>query len=263
MQPATPVPPPGSSEPPAPRPVEVPETLPWHRTRWGGPAIAVGAFAAWFAGSQATATLILSDLRAVPAGETEPAAHPPAVHVRHLPAILAAGAVAAIVLVTVLKIAGWLADRPRGPERGRIAKTVAWTAALAFACIAGQRALLALFAAAGHAIDEQPWLVHAFRELGTTFGTALWCAFVVAAPVAEELVFRRVGFVHLLATNGRAVAYVLSTALFALAHMHPPAFLNYLWVGLCCAYVLERTGSAGAAVLVHVANNASSLAARP
>jgi len=241
---------PPSGPPPAPA---------WPRTRWGAPAVAVAAFAAWFVIGQCLPGLVVGLAESFRSAGKVDAARMSRALVDAVPWIQTFGVLTAVAIVASLVQLRWLADRPVPPGGPRFLRSVLWTLAAAFACVFGQHALTTLLSSAGHEVEEQEIVVQAVR----TGGTAIWLALIVAAPLAEELIFRRIVFVQVRAANGRALAYLLSTALFALAHLHPSAFVNYLWVGLCCAYALERTGSVGAAVLVHAVNNGAGLVAQP
>lgn len=188
--------------------------------------------------------------------ETPSAADLEAAVARALPLIVGLGIVVSGGLVLVLRRLGWLAEpRVRARDVAPV-RYVAWAAAAAFACVLGQVALTALLHAAGHEVEEQAVVVRAFRE----GGVLMWISFVLGAPLGEELLFRRVVFAQMAAVNGRALAYLVATALFALAHMNPTATVNYLWIGVCCAYAFERTGRISAAILVHAVNNGVGLA---
>ena len=86
-----------------------------------------------------------------------------------------------------------------------------------------------------------------------------WLAFtviVVAGPFAEETFFRGFLFAALLSRFGTAGSAIISSAVFALAHVDVallgPAFLS----GSVFALVYWRTGSVWPAVLAHTAQNA-------
>ncbi|MFZ4776256.1 MAG: CPBP family intramembrane glutamic endopeptidase [Terrimicrobiaceae bacterium] len=78
---------------------------------------------------------------------------------------------------------------------------------------------------------------------------------VIAAPVTEELIFRGCLYGVLRKSNGRALAIVVSSLLFALIHGHLPSLpgLFVLAVGLSLVY--ERCGSLWAPISMHAAFN--------
>ncbi|MDA1036196.1 MAG: CPBP family intramembrane metalloprotease, partial [Chloroflexi bacterium] len=86
-----------------------------------------------------------------------------------------------------------------------------------------------------------------------------WLAFavvVVMGPFAEETFFRGFLFAGLLSRFGTAGSVVISSTVFALAHvdvaLFGPAFLS----GSVFAVVYWRTGSIWPALLAHTAQNA-------
>jgi membrane protease YdiL (CAAX protease family) len=82
---------------------------------------------------------------------------------------------------------------------------------------------------------------------------------VVAAPLAEELIFRGCLYGFLRQTGGRIVAIAVTSVLFALIHGHIPSLpgLVILAVGLSLLY--EKTGSLWAPTLLHAAFNGLSI----
>jgi len=85
-------------------------------------------------------------------------------------------------------------------------------------------------------------------------------AVVVAAPLAEEMVFR--GLVYRLGRRawGPWPAAVVSALIFGLVHGEPWYLFGLLALGLLLAAVYELTGSLWSAVIVHAVHNAVALA---
>lgn len=83
---------------------------------------------------------------------------------------------------------------------------------------------------------------------------------LLLAPIAEEGLFRGLLFRRVRARSSRGLAYVLSAFGFAAIHGNPAGFVIYLWLGLVFAAAYERTGWLGAAMAVHLGNNAYVLA---
>jgi uncharacterized protein len=90
---------------------------------------------------------------------------------------------------------------------------------------------------------------------------------VVAAPVYEEVLFRRVLFRRLWRDGWPMLGAALSGILFAFMHEPPfvgnkalaaqlPLWLVYTCMGLAFAWVYRRTNSLGAAIAAHGLNNA-------
>jgi membrane protease YdiL (CAAX protease family) len=84
-------------------------------------------------------------------------------------------------------------------------------------------------------------------------------AFVLVAPVAEEIYFRGVVFNAWLRERGANVALYGSAALFAVIHGSVYALLPIFALGLTLAVVYRRTGSLPAAIALHAGFNAISV----
>lgn len=83
---------------------------------------------------------------------------------------------------------------------------------------------------------------------------------LLLAPLGEELLFRGQLFRRLAARAGLAPALAVSALLFAAIHMNLQGFVVYAWLALVFARVYAVTGRIGAAVAVHLGNNAVTLA---
>jgi membrane protease YdiL (CAAX protease family) len=169
--------------------------------------------------------------------------------IRHLPEILALGAVLSVGFVVVLKLLGWL---PAAPVSTRSwTGKAAWTAAWIVACLGGSMLLGLFLDAIDYEVKEQDLIVKAAAD----GGLALVLAGAVAAPLGEELAFRRTMFSIVRRGAGRIAAYVLTMLCFALVHGNPSAIPHYLWMAFCFAAAYEMTGSFWGAFAVHAANN--------
>jgi membrane protease YdiL (CAAX protease family) len=81
-------------------------------------------------------------------------------------------------------------------------------------------------------------------------------ATVVLNPFIQELYFRGFLFRGLLLHNRPAVAYFISTLLFALLHPPLTVMIEVFIVGILLAYVAKQTKSIWPGVLIHTVNNA-------
>jgi membrane protease YdiL (CAAX protease family) len=91
--------------------------------------------------------------------------------------------------------------------------------------------------------------------------TLLWMGSlaVVAAPIFEEFIFRGLIFGGLRRSLGFAAAAVASAAIFAV--VHPPASVVPVFgLGLCTAFVYERTRMLAGPMIVHAVYNAAVVA---
>lgn len=121
--------------------------------------------------------------------------------------------------------------------------------------------LLAGWSSLLHPVDPE-WLRLVNESLPETKGDLVLTvlAVVVAAPLAEEIVFR--ALLQRLAARlwGGLPAAVLTAIVFALVHGEPWYVLGLVGVGLVLAVVWEATGSLLACWLAHAAHNAIALA---
>lgn len=87
---------------------------------------------------------------------------------------------------------------------------------------------------------------------------AAWAApllMVVAAPLAEEFVFRGIMLRGLALRYGARRGLWLSASLFALAHLYPINLPTTFAAGLLLGWLLLRTGSVWPGVFAHALNN--------
>jgi membrane protease YdiL (CAAX protease family) len=83
---------------------------------------------------------------------------------------------------------------------------------------------------------------------------------IVAAPVAEELVFRGVALPVLARRLGVVAAAVLVSLVFAAVHFHPEAVVPLFLVSLCCCAAYAATGRLLVPMVVHGLFNGVNLA---
>ena len=94
----------------------------------------------------------------------------------------------------------------------------------------------------------------------TPLGYAIaFVAVVLAAPLAEEIIFR--GLLHRLASRqwGGVAATILSSLIFAIIHGEPWLFFGLMGVGLMLGVVYETTRSVTACWVAHAVHNGISL----
>ena len=90
------------------------------------------------------------------------------------------------------------------------------------------------------------------QELGKLLGAALMI--VVLAPVGEELLFRGIAY-SALRRRGKWRAAVVSSLLFAVAHMQVVHFFPIFVMGFAFAFLVERTRSLVPAIVLHLGVN--------
>lgn len=84
---------------------------------------------------------------------------------------------------------------------------------------------------------------------------------VIFAPVVEELFFRGFLFQGFRQKHGWTNGMLLSSAIFALAHLDPVAIIPTFILGCLLAYMYHRTNSVWPGVILHVLVNAMGLCA--
>ncbi len=87
--------------------------------------------------------------------------------------------------------------------------------------------------------------------------TSMWQTIIVvaiAAPIAEELVFRK-ALIDRLGRYGDKIAIVVSAAAFALFHGNIIQFVYAFLVGLVLGYVYRKTGNILYSIIIHVLMN--------
>lgn len=171
---------------------------------------------------------------------------------------------AAIVMPLVLAALGLFLAGRGWPQRGADARRAlvplapvsrrAWTWSLV-AGVASVAALAGLWSVFGSLVRTAPNL------LPDTHGIPLWTALpmllvsIVAAPLTEELAFRGYAMGLLRQHFGPISAIVVSSLMFAAAHLthglYPSKLIVYFLFGLGLAVIVWRTGSLFPAMVVH------------
>ncbi len=102
-----------------------------------------------------------------------------------------------------------------------------------------------------------------YSEIETSFfsGGILMelAAFVILAPLAEELLYRGVVFLYIKRTLGTWPAVVVSALLFAIFHMNLVQFVYALFLGFYLGILMERSENLWVPVAGHAAANALSV----
>lgn len=145
----------------------------------------------------------------------------------------------------------WLAHAPaRKPpaETPHLARMVLGCLVLAF--LAGQSLALWLYALGGSAGFDQS--VQARQDAGVITALAL---VLVAAPLAEEMLFRGLLYPLLRRRAGILASVLITAAVFALMHGNLVQFASVLPLAVLLALVYERTRTVWPCVLMHLAFN--------
>lgn len=78
---------------------------------------------------------------------------------------------------------------------------------------------------------------------------------VVMAPLFEEVIFRGVLLESTRVRYGVVAAWLLSSAIFGIVHVHPTVVVNAFVMGLVLAFIYLRTDSLWSAIILHAINN--------
>jgi membrane protease YdiL (CAAX protease family) len=164
-----------------------------------------------------------------------------------------------VVCAGVAAVARW--QRPGLPLRPlRLGRTLAVYAALALPWWALFVGYARALAAAGAPAAAQPQLVYlAAADLGAPMAWLFVLGTVVAAPVAEELVFRGCLQPALAAVLGPRAAIAATAVVFGLVHPLPLALPAAL-LGAAFGWLAQRSGSLLPAMVAHAVHNAGTVA---
>ncbi len=226
----------------------------------------------YFLLTNAVGMLCLS-LLARPSPTTAPAASQPDRLITEAPANAAAsflapvsGAMLILALVPLRvpgRFRGWGLDPhswPRAILPGLLRYVAIWP--FCAAALVLTRAIVLRFAPDRH-FDEHATLnlLRAAREGPTWVSTLLMLGAVIAAPLAEELLFRGMILTMLQRLTGSAwIAVLGSSAIFALFHWsNPDAVPPLLIFGLALGVAFARSGSLAVPIIMHVCFNGKTI----
>ena len=122
---------------------------------------------------------------------------------------------------------------------------------LVFLASAGIQALLHQLGVEQTQLREYAWVA----ALPPVDFTLVVLAGAVVGPLAEEIFFRGLIFRLYLQARGPLVAYLVSSAVFALLHVNLPALAPIFVLGLVLAWLYRSTGSLTPGLLAHALNN--------
>jgi|GEM_PF-1848465 len=108
--------------------------------------------------------------------------------------------------------------------------------------------------------ESQPviqWLIN--EETTAISKVAIFLSAVIAAPIAEELIFRGILFPAVYKKRSWFFAAMLSGCIFSLIHFHPPSFLSIFTLSICFCGGYAVTGSLVTPIVMHMVFNASAM----
>lgn len=94
-------------------------------------------------------------------------------------------------------------------------------------------------------------------EVPNAYGRGAWAivTVVVMAPLFEEVIFRGVLLESTRAKYGVMVAWLVSSAIFGIVHVHPTVAVNAFFIGLVLGFIYLRTDSLWSVIILHAVNN--------
>jgi uncharacterized protein len=118
---------------------------------------------------------------------------------------------------------------------------------------------LQLLELAGYDVQRQPAVEMVGRLVGSPWMIVFVLFAVVAAPIAEELLFRAGLYRYLRSRRKKVIALGLPALLFAAVHFHVPSYVPLAVLGILFSLAYERTGAIGTAIVAHGAFNLNNL----
>jgi len=168
--------------------------------------------------------------------------------------------------VAALLLLGWmtrsaLGVRDPGPAPAGPAFAVGLAAGLAFLPLMAATTWVQekVFEALEMPMESQDLVTFATKGSDGEFALVAFVA-VILAPIFEETVFRVHLYSGLRRWMGPVLAALLSASLFSLSHLQPIAFPVTFLLGLCLAWLRERTGGRSAPIAMHACYNAVQMA---
>lgn len=100
-------------------------------------------------------------------------------------------------------------------------------------------------------------LLSLLPEVPNAYGRGAWAivTVVVMAPLFEEVIFRGVLLESTRAKYGVMAAWLVSSAVFGIVHVHPTVAVNAFAIGLVLGFVYMRTDSLWSTIILHAVNN--------
>lgn len=100
-------------------------------------------------------------------------------------------------------------------------------------------------------------LLQVLPEIPNVYGRGFWSllTLVVMAPLFEEVIFRGVLLESTRARYGVLAAWLISSLMFGIAHIHPAVAVNALAMGLVLGFIYIRSDSLWSTIVLHAINN--------
>ncbi len=100
-------------------------------------------------------------------------------------------------------------------------------------------------------------LLNALPDVPDAYGRGWWAflMLVIMAPLFEEVIFRGVILESARAKQGVMAAWIVSSVVFGLAHVHPTVAVNAGLMGLILGFIYIESGSLWTPIVLHAVNN--------
>lgn len=100
-------------------------------------------------------------------------------------------------------------------------------------------------------------LFNLLPEVPNVYGRGAWAlvTLVVMAPLFEEIIFRGLVLESTRVRYGVIVAWVVSSLLFGIVHLHPTVVVNAFVMGLILGFIYIVSDSLWATIILHAVNN--------
>lgn len=94
-------------------------------------------------------------------------------------------------------------------------------------------------------------------DVPNVYGSGAWALLtvVVMAPLFEEVIFRGVIFESVRAKRGVVAAWIISSVVFGIVHVHPTIAVNAVIAGFLLGFIYTATRSLWATIILHAVNN--------
>lgn len=167
---------------------------------------------------------------------------------RSLPSLFAISGLVGVLVGAAFQATGRMSAPP--PRAGVLA-TLGWGLGCTVLLAVGVVGVEWLQSWLGFPVEEQDFLAEELAH--PRLGLILALAF--AAPLGEEVVFRRLLGTTLRDGIGRGPAFAVGALVFGASHLHLSGLVVYTVTGLCLMLAYEKTGRLWVPVAIHALNN--------
>lgn len=134
-----------------------------------------------------------------------------------------------------------------------------WSAIIGVGVCLGHRIFFLLFW--NFTIQSMEGIMQTGIDSQVVFLNTIWgiLYITIMAPVTEEIFYRGIIFNTARKKHGNIYAVIVSSTLFAVAHMNGIQFISALFMGIVIGYAIILTDNIYIGIIIHVVNNTFSL----